>query len=118
MFSSIQRKSLRPLSFFSSSSDFGSDIVKAMERPSGDQLKLPTALFTSVRGSASPPFMFRRYRLFLLSLRVDVKAIQFPSGDHFGFVDDFSPYVSCTCCLVARLAIQICVTYSLLSAVI
>src|SRR6188508_1754364 len=42
VFSSIQRKSFLPLSFFSSSSDFGSVIMKAMDLPSGDHSKSPT----------------------------------------------------------------------------
>jgi hypothetical protein len=48
------------LTSFSSSSDLASGIVKAMERPSGAQSKPVTPVFTSVRGSASPPAMRRR----------------------------------------------------------
>jgi hypothetical protein len=48
------------LSFFSYSSVFASVIVKAIERPSGDQAKFDTPLLTSVSGAAAPPVKIRR----------------------------------------------------------
>ena len=55
IFSSIQRKSFRALSFFSSSSVFASAIEKAIQLPSGDHSKSLTPDLISVNASASPP---------------------------------------------------------------
>ena len=68
--------------------------VKAILLPSGDQTgPSPTPCLRWVNWTASPPSQGRR-KICSFSVRLDLKAIFFPSGDHSGELLDCSPKVN------------------------
>ncbi len=76
-------------------------------------------LFKSVKGSASPAVQTQQIKIvFVVLCWFEVKARLLPSGDHLGLVEDFSPNVVWKEPLPSVLDRKICVTNSLLSAVI
>src|SRR5712692_8077219 len=88
--SSTTFASFLPFWAFASSAVSASGIMNAICWLSGDHLKLLTFVFTSVTWRASPPSTRSSQRLFLPD-RSDANAIQRPSGDHCGLVQDLSP---------------------------
>src|ERR1051326_5026170 len=112
--SSTTRTSLFSLAALSSSAVGGSRAINAIDWPSGDHLKLLTAVAMSVSCTASPPPGLMAQRFFLPP-RLETKAIHFPSGDHCGSSHDLSPCVSCKTWVPSALARYRCVRYSLVS---
>src|SRR4030042_5281959 len=104
-FSPTTRASFLAFWSFSSCSLGGADIVKAICFPSGDQARVSTPDLTSVSCSASPP-SDRISQILFLPVRLEVKAIEPPSGDHCGLVDDLSPEVNGKASEPSALAIQ------------
>jgi hypothetical protein len=88
----------------------GSEAVKAIVRPSGDQANPPTPVSALVSRTASPPSGLMTKSWDLSSARLEVKAIHRPSGDQAGPDADFLPRVSWKARPVATSASQIWVT--------
>jgi hypothetical protein len=78
--------------------------------PSGAQVKFDTAVSDFVSCTASPPSALMAKTWLRSPTRGLVNAIQRPSGDQRGLVEDLSPRVNCIVRFVAASASQSCVT--------
>src|SRR5262245_33077644 len=87
---------------------------KATVFPSGEKRGEPGPDFSSVSTSASPPCRGRR-QSGGLPPRADTNTSHLPSGDQDGWLEDFSPRVSCCAPEPSAPATQIWLSHSLFS---